>query len=124
VRALSSWSRLVARDRAVGAPLALGGFTVGLLSLELSGSLLDRDDDFGLIAAEAYEVELWMNSGSGAFQGSCRWLSIDPSLVGFMPSSRAICTCAWDRRWRLRGLDPRLEVGRDRCGGLAHRAPQ
>ncbi len=41
-----------------------------------------------------------MNWGSGAFQGSCRWLSIDPSFLAFIPSSRAICTCAWER-WCL-----------------------
>src|SRR6266566_8508145 len=39
-----------------------------------------------------------MNCGSGAFHGSCRWLLILPSFPGFSPSSRAICTCACERR--------------------------
>jgi len=38
-----------------------------------------------------------MNSGSDAFQRSYRWLSIDPSRLGFIPSSRAVCTCASDK---------------------------
>ena len=42
-----------------------------------------------------------MNWGSGAVHGSCLWLLIFPSLVGFSPSSRAICTWAWESRWRL-----------------------
>src|SRR5271166_4883777 len=43
-----------------------------------------------------------MNCGSGAFQGSWSWLSSLPNFLGFSPSSRAICTCACERWWRLR----------------------
>src|SRR3990172_7116354 len=43
-----------------------------------------------------------MNSGRGTFQGSCRWLSSLPSLFGFRPSSRAICTWASERWCRVR----------------------
>src|SRR5580704_16567329 len=40
-----------------------------------------------------------MNSGRGNFQGSWSWLSSFPSFFGFIPSSRAVCTCSCDR-WK------------------------
>ncbi len=36
-----------------------------------------------------------MNSASGNFHRSCRSLASAPNLLGFIPSSRAIWTCAW-----------------------------
>src|SRR6266446_6456773 len=42
-----------------------------------------------------------MNSRRGSFHGSWSWLSNFPSFFGFIPSSRAICTCSCDR-WNLR----------------------
>src|ERR1700682_4398000 len=39
-----------------------------------------------------------MNSGRGSFHGFWSWLSSFPSFFGFIPSSRAICTCSCDRR--------------------------
>src|SRR5258708_3529753 len=39
-----------------------------------------------------------MNSGRDSFHGSWSWLSSFPSFFGFIPSSRAICTCSCDRR--------------------------
>src|ERR1700686_5536162 len=42
-----------------------------------------------------------MNSGKGSFHGSWSWLSSFPSFFGFIPNSRAICTCSSDR-WNLR----------------------
>ena len=43
-----------------------------------------------------------MNCGRGSFHGSCLWLSSLPSFAGFIPSSRAICTWAWNKWWSLR----------------------
>jgi len=39
---------------------------------------------------------LSMNSGSGAFHGSCLWLARLPNFFGFNPSSLAIWICACD----------------------------
>src|SRR6266851_4610338 len=43
-----------------------------------------------------------MNSESGSFQGSCRWVASPPNFFGFKPSSRAIWICRslrCNRRW-------------------------
>ena len=71
--------------------------TSALSSLPHAGRLLDRHDDVRTALAEPFRYRRSMNSGSGAFQGSCRWLSILPSFFGFRPSSRAICTWASER---------------------------
>src|ERR1700730_15719876 len=42
-----------------------------------------------------------MNCGRGSVHVSWSWLSSFPSFFGFIPSSRAICTCSCDK-WNLR----------------------
>src|SRR6516165_3750065 len=36
-----------------------------------------------------------INSGRGNFHGACPLSASEPSFRGFIPSSRAICVCAW-----------------------------
>src|SRR5271166_2606771 len=42
-----------------------------------------------------------INSGRGSFHGSCPPPASDPSFRGFIPTSRAICVCAWLNLKRL-----------------------
>jgi hypothetical protein len=66
------------------------------------GRLLDTTHRIWPLLTEAFGIEL-----PNAFRqsqlpcGSWSWLSSFPSFFGFIPSSRAICTCSCDR-WKRR----------------------
>jgi hypothetical protein len=70
----------------------LRGLALGLPALVLSRSLLDRDDDLGAFPAEALQIEVLDELGQRGLPGLLVVVSSLPSLFGFIPSSRAICT--------------------------------
>jgi hypothetical protein len=63
-------------------------------SRHLSGALLDRHDDRGALPAEPLAVQMLDELGQRCLHGSWSWLAIEPSFLGFKPSSRAIWTWA------------------------------
>src|ERR1019366_9326119 len=111
-------------DVGIGALLGLRGFPVGLLLLELSGSLLDRDDDFGLLAAEAFEVEILDELGQRRLPGLLSVVVDRAELRWVHPKLTRHLHLGVGEVVALARLDPRLQLRRDRAGGLAHPAPQ